>query len=535
MKAAYSPILVRAQAAYFAAFIAEWAFIVAIGLVAFAHGGALAVGVVAILRLVPAGLLAPIVSAYGDKVPRERLLIVLSAARALVTAGIWAVLFTGAGIVPVYVLAAASQIVFTPYRAAHSALLPSLCRTPEQLTSVNVVRGALDSLSIVIGPLLASGIVLISGVTWVFAVAAVFALLSALMLIGISYERLPVAEHHVMKEMAEGLRRVATTPRLRLVVMLVALQTAIRGAYTVFVVVVAIDLLHRTGSVVGVLQAALGIGAFAGALLCGRYVTGAAMARWLGGGILLWALPLAVLGFAPSYVVALLASAVIGGGKATVDLAAFTLIPRMTPDHVLARVFGALESVIALSVGTASLVTPLLIDAVGLDKALIIMGTVPCVFVALSWRALTGIDAAVQVSTKAMNSLREVAMLRPLPVPALERLVRHMRRTTCDDGHVVFSAGDLGNAYHVIARGAVEVRDGDTVIRRLGKGEGFGEIALLSARRRTMTVVVVEYTELLEIDRIDFLAAVTSFGDAGSAARAASERYLAHAPGRAGA
>ncbi|MGN6723782.1 MAG: cyclic nucleotide-binding domain-containing protein, partial [Marmoricola sp.] len=110
-----------------------------------------------------------------------------------------------------------------------------------------------------------------------------------------------------------------------------------------------------------------------------------------------------------------------------------------------------------------------------------------------------------------------------------------MRRVTCDDGHVVFSAGDHGSAYYVIAKGAVEIRDGQTVVRNLGKGEGFGEIALLSEGVRTMTVVAIEHTELLEIDRADFLVAVTSFGDAASAARAVSERYLAHAPGLASA
>lgn len=530
-----NPVLLRAQASFFAAFVAEWAFTVAIGLVAYAHGGALAVGIVGVVRLVPAGLLAPFLAAYGDKVRREQLLIVLSLVRALATAGIWAVLMAGWSMITVYVLAAVSQIAFTPFRGTHSALLPSLCRTPEELTSVNVVRGALDSLSIVLGPLLAAGIVAVTDVAWVFVVAAVFAFISAGMLLGVSYERLPVAKHHVLKETAEGLRRVARTPGLRLVVALMALQTAIRGAYTVFVVVVALNLLHRAGSVAGVLQATLGIGAFVAALLCGRFVTGAAMARWLGTGILLWSLPLAVLGLAPSYVVALLASAAIGGGKATVDLAAFTLIPRMTPDRVLARVFGALESIIALSVGAASLATPLLIDATGLKDALLIVGAVPCAFVLASWPALQRIDRSVQVSTTAMNSLREVAMLRPLPVPVLEGLVRHMRRVACDDGHVIFSAGDHGSAYYVIAKGAVEVRDGETLVRQLGKGEGFGEIALLSEGVRTMTVVAIEHNELLEIDRADFLVAVTSFGDAGSAAHAVSERYLAHAPGLAGA
>lgn len=81
----------------------------------------------------------------------------------------------------------------------------------------------------------------------------------------------------------------------------------------------------------------------------------------------------------------------------------------------------------------------------------------------------------------------------------------------------------------------MEVRDGETVVRQLGRGEGFGEIALLSEGVRTMTVVAVEHNELLEIDRADFLVAVTSFGDASSAARAVSDRYLAHAPGLASA
>jgi hypothetical protein len=46
-----------------------------------------------------------------------------------------------------------------------------------------------------------------------------------------------------------------------------------------------------------------------------------------------------------------------------------------------------------------------------------------------------------------------------------------------------------------------------------------------------MTVVAFEDTTLLEIDRAEFLVTITSFGDAGSAARATRDRYLAHAPG----
>lgn len=526
-----NPTLLRAQAAFFSAFIAEWAFTVAIGLVAYAHGGAIAVGVIAIVRLVPAGLLAPFLAAYGDKVRREHLMIVLCLVRALSCAGIWLVLTGHASMTAVYLLAAASQIAFTPFRGTHSAMLPSLCRTPDELTSVNVVRGALDSLSIVLGPLIAAYTVSVANVSVVFLVVAGFAFAAAGLLVGVSYERIPVAEHHVLRDIGEGVRRVVTTPSLRLVVSLMALQTAVRGAYSVFVVVVALDLLRRSDSIAGVLQAALGIGAFTGAVLCARLVRGAAMARWLGFGLLLWSLPLALIGVHPTYLIALLASAVIGCGKATVDLTAFTLIPRTTSDRVLGRVFGALESIIALSVGITSFVTPLLIKGVGVREALLVIGLVPSVFVVLAWRSLTRLDHEVHLNTRMMDTLRTVPMLRPLPIPVVERLVRHMRRLECDEGHVVFSAGDHGSAFYVIERGAVEVRDHDAVVRTLTVGGGFGEIALLSEVRRTMTVVAVEHTVLLEIDRDDFLMSVRAFSDAGSAAVATRDGHLAHSPG----
>ena len=57
------------------------------------------------------------------------------------------------------------------------------------------------------------------------------------------------------------------------------------------------------------------------------------------------------MGVLPYDVVALLAAGVIGLSNSLVDVTAFTLIARMTPDAVLARVFGVLESLGALAVG----------------------------------------------------------------------------------------------------------------------------------------------------------------------------------------
>src|SRR5262245_48543066 len=127
-RALASGALVRAQLSFGAAFTAEWAFTVGLGLVAYADGGAGAVGPVAVLRLVPAAVLAPFVGALGDRLPRERVLMASSVVRGTATLGAAAALGAGAPHAIVYVLAVVSTIAFTPYRAAHSALIPSLCR-----------------------------------------------------------------------------------------------------------------------------------------------------------------------------------------------------------------------------------------------------------------------------------------------------------------------------------------------------------------------------------------------------------------------
>ena len=185
-----SGALARAQASFGAAFTAEWAFTVGLGLVAYADGGATAVGLVGVLRLVPAALLAPLIGALGDRLPRERVLILSSAVRGAATLGAAAALAGDAPVALVYVLAVVSTVAFTPFRATHSALVPSLCRTTEELTAATVVRGALDSLSVMLGPFVAAVLVQVADVWAVFTFAGAAAFGSAAALIGLHYERL---------------------------------------------------------------------------------------------------------------------------------------------------------------------------------------------------------------------------------------------------------------------------------------------------------------------------------------------------------
>ena len=72
---ARNPSLLRAQLAFGASWTAEWAFMVALGVIAFRDGGATAVGVVAFARMAPSFVLTPLGTTLADRFPRDRVLV----------------------------------------------------------------------------------------------------------------------------------------------------------------------------------------------------------------------------------------------------------------------------------------------------------------------------------------------------------------------------------------------------------------------------------------------------------------------------
>ncbi len=527
--------LVRALLSFGGAYTAEWAFTVAISLVAYADGGVVAVGLVGLLRLVPAAIFAPAVATYADRLPREQVLFYSSAVRGVATVLVAPVLVADGPTWIVYALAVVSTIAFTPYRASHSALMPLLCRAPEELTSINVVRGVLDSLSVVVGPFVAALLVEVADVASVFTFAGLAGLISAVLVLGLKYERIDHARSgrpNLVAELREGLHAVRSNPGVPTVFVFVVLQTLIRGAFTVLLVVLAIDLLDRGESGVGVIQGAVGIGALvAGSAVSTVLVGSRAMMRWLTIAVCLWGLPLAVMGLWHVYAVALLAAGVIGIGNAMVDVTAFTLVARMVPDQVLARVFGVLESLGALGVGLGSLAAPFLVESFGATAALVIVGLLAPVCAVIWWAPSTRIDQSLAVRTEVIDVLRRVDMLRPLPVPAIEQLALNADTIELAAGRTLFHAGDSGDQFFVVVDGEVEILDGEERVRTMAAGEGFGEIALLGHTTRTMTVRATAATHLFAISSSDFLPAVSSISAARSAAEVAREAHLRHAPG----
>src|SRR5215213_6643778 len=166
---AQSGPLRRAQLSFGAMWASESAFVVGLAVVAFRDGGVVAVGIVTGVRMAAAALLAPLLATVADRVRRERVLACVGLVRAATLGGAAAVTAAGGPIAVTYGLAVVATVAQTLYRPAHSALLPVLCTSPQQLTSANAVRGPAA----------------------VFAACAAASLLGGLVVVGLSYDAAP--------------------------------------------------------------------------------------------------------------------------------------------------------------------------------------------------------------------------------------------------------------------------------------------------------------------------------------------------------
>ena len=135
-------------------------------------------------------------------------------------------------------------------------------------------------------------------------------------------------------------------------VVLLDAQTALFGAVQVFIVVIALELLDLGDGGVGYLNAAIGVGAFIGAVgalsltgaqpLSPAFLVGSSSSG----------LPLVALGLWQTVAVAVsrLRSS-SASGSSFVDVAGLTLVQRAVPDDVLARVFGVIQMLLLASHG----------------------------------------------------------------------------------------------------------------------------------------------------------------------------------------
>jgi MFS family permease len=513
--AARSAPLRRAELAWGGLVAAEWAHFVALGVFAYRVGGTSAVGIAGVARMLPAAVLAPFATSLADRFRRERFLLAI----AVIGATALAVSAIGALADERYTVVAAAAVVgisSTLFRPALQALLPSLASTPQELVAANSTTSVLESAGTVVGPIAAAALVATAGVSAIFATGAATLILSAVLLGRLHVERERVVGDAQGSELMQGFREIARVPGAATLVGLIVSQTFVRGCLNVLIVVAAFDVLDGSGADVGFLTAAIGLGGLVGA------VAGTALrhrlSRTFALSLVFWGLPIAALAIAGHLAIAILLLAVVGAANSIEDVAGFTLLQRVMPNHVLARVLGVVWGLAMGAVALGSAVGAVVVGVAGTSASFVLVGFVLPTLALVSYGRLRSIEASVPPAAR-LDVVEGVPIFAPLSLAAKEQIAAQLMEEALEPGQVVIRAGDVGDLFYIVRDGELTVQIADQPAQPL-QGGFFGEIALVRDVPRTATVTAATKVHLYALQRDDFLAAVTGHDCAREAADA---------------
>jgi cAMP-dependent protein kinase regulator len=87
-----------------------------------------------------------------------------------------------------------------------------------------------------------------------------------------------------------------------------------------------------------------------------------------------------------------------------------------------------------------------------------------------------------------------------------ESLVREMELMEFAEGDIVITEGEEGSSLYVVVSGEVKVhtkgpKGENLFLAKLGEGDFFGEVSVLTGRPRTATITASQASELLRLDK----------------------------------
>lgn len=525
-----TPALRRALVSYVLYGLVEMSVWVAMVLYAYAEGGASLAGIVAVVELVPAALLSPIIVSRADQLSRGTALVLAQGAVAVTSLGTTAALLADAPFWLVVAGATATLTAIAVVRPLYFASLPQLAETPAALVSANSLSSVSDGLSYFVGPIVAGIGTQVVGTWFVFLLATMLAAVATLLCrgLGLAAPAAPAdGSATTWLTAVKGLGDLWGEWGALALLLVMATRFVIGGALDILGISFSDEVLGAGEAGAGLLIGAIGIGGLIGAVLAGSFAMRRRLTPVIGMGGLMQGLGLAAVAFMTLLFPAMLAIVVCGIGGALLTVAGRTLLQRTSDDRLLARVFAVQEAVALLGWAFGSIVAPVVIDALSPAGAFVPFGLGCALLTLVALVAIRRLDDRATTHPVEAALLRRVPFLSVLPPYELERLAAQTTWMDVDAGDEVIRQGDPGDLFYVVAEGRFSVTvDG---IRRpsiLEAGAGFGEIALLHSVPRTATITALASGRLLTITSEEFLASVTGSEDGRDVAAEVSAAQL---------
>ena len=504
--------------------IGSWAYMVALTVWIYDVTGSVAwVSVAAVARFVPALVFGAYAGVLADRFEKVALMRTLDLVFAAVMVAMAVEMALGAPVVLVVATATISACLGMAYDPAAVAMTPHV--VPERdLGSANSLRNTVENATVIAGPGLGTLLVLLGPPEVAVLVNALTFLVSAALVSRVSTRSKAVdvtegGSQGPLAQMTVGLRTIAASPTAAVLVAYSVLATFAYGIDTVLFVAVSDEILGTGPDGYGYLLAGLGVGGIAAAGLVTRLEARGTLGPVILVGMAAYGLPMLLLLVSDSPVLAFVAQVVRGAGTLVVDVLAVTALQRSLPNDVLARVFGAFDSLCLAAILAGSLVTPLVIAATDVDGAIWMAGLgIPLVSL-LGWPWLQRMDR--ESKRRRAELAPRIALLEACDLVADVSdgvLVQMAAASTTLDvapGQAVVTQGEEADAFYVVMSGSLEVRALDrerheVALPSLIPGDYFGEIGLIERIPRTASVLAASEVQLLRVDGHAFVDALTT-------------------------
>jgi predicted MFS family arabinose efflux permease len=529
-----NPTLRRVTFAYSLFGAAEYGIWLALLVFAYDHDGPTGAMVMALGQLIPSTVLSPVIGALADRMRPARVLCASYALQAVSIATVAFAVSSRAPVLVAFLLAPLTSLSLSATRPSQAALLPAIVRTPEELTAANVMTGWTEGASSLGGPALVGVLLAWRGPGLAISATAVMTAAATVLTLRVAGPA-TVAGRETGGDDAAGsavgrmllsigpsvrsnLGLALANPATRILLVLRTFYYVLVGSLDLLCVILAVSVLHIGAGGAGYLNAALGGGALLAGFVTAFLVGRPHLANTLTFAIVAAAVALGILGSFPSVIAAFVLIAVVGLAGTVFDITGRTLWQRACPSDAIAGSFSVLEAITDLGLAAGAILVRVAIAIDGLRAALFAPAVVAVLLVAVLWRQLRKIDASATVPQVEIQLLRAIPIFAMLPAPTLEGVARDLVPLSVPAGTTVITEGDRGDRYYAIADGRLAVTRAGQLLATIGRGEGFGEIALVRDVPRVASVTTTTEALLYTLEKEPFVLTVTGHASASSAA-----------------
>jgi CRP-like cAMP-binding protein len=501
--------------------IGSWAYNIALWVWIWEKTGSAGwIAATSIARFVPALLLATYGGVLAERFERTLVMRVCDTL-AMVSMGSLAMTAAFDG-PPVLALVFASMTSMSAIAndPAVQAMIPQVVGEKD-LAAANAAYGTVDSVAVIVGPMIGAALLVLGPPALSFAVNAATFGISVLLVMRMTARSTPsdvkAEGEGVIAQMMVGVRAITSSTSAAVLVGFSVLATFVYGLDTVLFIVLAEERYGAGSGGVGYLLTGLGVGGLLVAGLVNRLAALPRLGVVITVGMALYCLPTALLVVVDDFAVAVALQAVRGAGTLVVDVLAVTALQRSLSSDLLSRVFGVFNTLLLAAVALGALAAPVILALAGLDGTLLIVGIGIPLLVLGGWPWLRRMDRTAILRLAELEPrirvLEVLGIFAAAPRPVLERLAGAATEVEAPAGTVVIRQGETADALYVIASGEVSIsrRTGSGPPRFVTtiRGPGYvGEIGLLEGIPRTATVAAVEPTRLWRIEGTEFLDAL---------------------------